>query len=174
MRGSVPNVRAPLRPRPPLRLPSGGAGGILAGMPDLRASLREHLRHAGRDFLHYSICGIGAVAADYAAFGLLNRGAGWGAVAAQLVSRPTGGVVSFLANRFWTFRHRQGAALPIQFARYAAVWIVAYALSVAAIWGYLRILPGWPFAAKVLADGTVMIVTFLANRHWTFRATPRI
>ena len=139
-------------------------------MNEPNASIKEHLRRLGRDFVRYGICGIGAVAADYATFGLLTRAAGWGPVAAQMLSRPAGGVVSFLANRFWTFRDRKGAALPVQFVRYAVVWTAAYGLSVAAVWAYSKLIPDQPFAAKVLADGTVVLFSFLANRHWTFRA----
>ena len=44
VRRSVSNVRAPIQPRPPLRLPSGGAGGILAGMPDLTLFRQDMMR----------------------------------------------------------------------------------------------------------------------------------
>lgn len=121
-----------------------------------------------RDVLRYATCGLAAGGTDYLTYLALTWGADWNAVAAQAVARPAGGLVSFLANRFYTFRHRQGAALPVQFARFWVVWAVSYGLALAAIAGYDALFHGRRVPAKICADATVVIVTFLLQRHWTF------
>ena len=123
-----------------------------------------------RDALRYSICGAGAGLTDYTTFLLLTHAAGWSPVGGQALSRPAGGLVSFAANRLWTFRHRRGHAVHVQFLRYWTVWAVCYGLALAALEFYLWVLPdNCPrLAAKVCADSTLGIITFLLQRHWTF------
>ncbi len=131
------------------------------------------MRLPGRPLLHdaarYALCGAAAGGADYATFLLLHHRAGWAVVAAQAVSRPVGGLVSFAANRLWTFRGRTRHRLHVQFTRYGVVWTLSYGLSLLAIAGFARLLPGHGLLAKVTADAAVGLLTFLAQRHWTFR-----
>ena len=123
-----------------------------------------------RDAWRYGVCGVGAALTDYTTFLLLVRGAEWSPVAAQALSRPAGGLVSFAANRLWTFRHRRGHAVHVQFVRFWTVWAGCYALALAALAFYLWLLPDRcpRVVAKMCADTTVGIVTFLLQRHWTF------
>ncbi|MBU4460677.1 MAG: GtrA family protein [Verrucomicrobia bacterium] len=118
----------------------------------------------------FAVCGLGAAAADIGAYSALTHFAGLHPLAANLISRPLGGLVSFTANRFWTFRHRpMEKSLPVQFGRYWIVWIAAYGLSELFLFLWLRVLPGDQTIAKLLAEGCVGILSFLAQRLWTYR-----
>lgn len=121
-----------------------------------------------REALRFSLCGLAVGASDYTTFFILRAGFDWSVLAAQSVCRPVGGLVSFVLNRAWTFRHRRGVSLHVQFGRFWVVWASAYVMALAFVWVYARLMPGHPTLAKVCADGTVAAVTFLLQRQWTF------
>ena len=141
--------------------------------PDVKRSRGESGFIA--DFMRYAVCGVAAVAVDYSVFGALSRAFSWGAVAAQAVSRPCGGIVSFILNRQWTFRGRGSAAIHTQMIRFAAVWITMYGWSLLLVWmlnhlaldmGIGVTLSKW--LAKMGGDGVAALTGFLLNRFWTF------
>ncbi len=118
----------------------------------------------------FGVCGLGAGAADLGAFSALTHFAGLHPLAANLISRPIGGLVSFTANRFWTFRHRpMEKPLHVQFGRYWVVWVSSYALSEGLLALWLLALPDDKTLAKLLAEGCVGGLSFLAQRLWTYR-----
>lgn len=130
------------------------------------------------DFMRYAICGVVAVAVDYSVFGALTRAVSWGAVAAQSLSRPCGGIVSFILNRQWTFRGRGTAAIHVQMIRFAAVWLAMYGWSLLLVWilnhvalnmGIGDTLSKW--LAKLGGDALAAVTGFLLNRFWTFGGT---
>ncbi len=130
------------------------------------------------DFMRYALCGVIAVAVDYGVFGVLTRALDWGAVAAQSVSRPCGGVVSFILNRLWTFRGRGSAAAHVQAVRFAIVWVAMYGWSLLLVWLFERLLLDAGMApliarwlAKLGGDGIAAVTGFTANRLWTFGGT---
>jgi putative flippase GtrA len=122
-----------------------------------------------RDAFRFGLAGLGAAAADLGIYALLLHAAGWHPLAANLASRPCGGLVSFTANKLWTFRaRRQRAGTHVQFGRFWLVWLAAYVLSELALALWLLALPRERFACKLLAEATVSAFSFLAHRHWTF------
>ena len=127
------------------------------------------------DFMRYALCGVVAVVADYSVFGVLTRAFGWSAVAAQSLSRPCGGVVSFILNRLWTFRGRGSAPIHTQMLRFAIVWLAMYGWSLLLVWtlnhlaanaGIGETLSKW--LAKLGGDAIAALTGFLLNRFWTF------
>lgn len=74
-----------------------------------------------KQLARYATSGLAAAAADLMVYVMLHR-MGWHPLAAHLVSRPVGGIVSFSANRWWTFRGRRFAwPLLGQLWRYGSV-----------------------------------------------------
>lgn len=117
----------------------------------------------------FAACGAGAFIADVGTYALVVRH-GMPPLVAHLVSRPLGGAVSFLGNRFWTFgRRRLSRSLGGQVRCYAIVWLATYLLTEGLIFLLLRAIPGRPVAAKILAEGLAGLFSFLAQRSWTFR-----
>lgn len=118
----------------------------------------------------FGVCGLGAAAADLGLYAWLHGAGGLHPLMANLISRPVGGLVSFTANRLWTFRHRpMTKSVPAQFGRYWVVWLCSYVLSEVFLWAWLRVLPEDKTLAKLLAEGCVGTLSFLAQRFWTFR-----
>ena len=123
-----------------------------------------------RDLGRYVIAGMAATVADFLLFIILTRSGALHPLTANLISRPAGGLASFVVNKLWTFiRRPQRARLPVQFVRFWVVWLTCYAISEAGLWVWLQVLPGERAACKVLAEIGAGIVSFLLLRHWTFR-----
>ena len=132
----------------------------------------ERARAFGRSVRRYLTVGVGTTLVDWIILGLLVRYAGWSAAAANLVSRPCGGLFSFAFNKVWTFERRELRGTGSQFVRYGCLWLCAYALSEALIWGFSSRVGWGPFQSKIVAEALVNVVGYLVMRYWTFR-TPR-
>lgn len=122
------------------------------------------------ELVRYGICGIAAGGTDFGVYALLVHVADMPPLAANLISRPLGGIVSFTANRLWTFRARaKSSAVHVQAGRYVVVWLIAYLLSEFFLWIDLHWLGSWPVLAKGAAEGCAALAAFALNRWWTFR-----
>jgi len=122
--------------------------------------------------MRFGLVGLAAAATDLALFWLFNQTWGWHRLAAQGVSRPSGGAVSFLCNKHWTFRRPGAADWRQQARRFVAVWAASFVLSTILLQAYRRLLPTdarFDFLAKLLAEGTAGLANFLLHRFWTFR-----
>ncbi len=88
---------------------------------------------------------------------------------AHLVSRPIGGLVSFTLNKYWTFGNRGRASTPRQALRYLTIWFACYAASRVLLGFYYSTLQLAAVPAKLAAECTVGIFSFLSQKFWTFR-----
>lgn len=123
------------------------------------------LRHARR----YMTVGAGSTVTDFTVLALLSREAGWSAVAANAVSRPCGGLFSFVANKLWTFERREARGTALQIRRFWLVWLGAYASSSLLVWLFAHY-TGWSaLPCKLAAESVVSPAVFFIMRHWTFR-----
>jgi putative flippase GtrA len=138
-------------------------------MTVLSASAANGWMRLRGELWRYAVCGAGATVVDYGVWWLLTSEAGWWTVAAQLVSRPAGGLVGFTGNRWWTWRHRREFSAGRQFTRFWIVWGVGYLLSAVALYLYSRGLPNDRLLSKVLADLSAGLIGFLLQRAFTFR-----
>lgn len=144
-----------LNPNPAASAPTSG----------FRAWVGRELRTYGK----YLVVGGAAAVTDLTTYALLAHAADWHPLAANLVSRPAGGLVSFGLNKWWTFGNRGRASTPIQFARFGTVWIVCFLLSETLVGVYHQWLHAPAVVTKLLAEGTLGVFSFLAQRLWTFR-----
>ena len=117
----------------------------------------------------YLTVGAGAAATDFLTYALLTRSLGMDPLAANLISRPLGGLFSFIFNRAWTFRNHRAQAAHVQFLRFWILWLVTYALSEALVGLFNRIAGLGPLLTKMGAESVVGLFNFLVMRHWTFR-----
>ena len=120
----------------------------------------------------YVLVGAGSAITDLSLYAALVRFAGWDPLLANLVSRPCGGLLSFLLNKLWTFGRREARDTTRQALRFACVWLGAYALSEGLIAVFSRV-AGWPAVpSKAAAEVLTGFFIFLSHRLWTFRAPP--
>jgi|GEM_PF-5133761 putative flippase GtrA len=138
-------------------------------MNEARSVFARAARLWWNDLWRYTVCGTGAVAADYAVWWMLTARAHWSGTLALLVSRPAGGLVSFLGNREWTWRRRRTFSLSRQFCRFWIVWAAGYLVAAGSSFAYARAWPHDRLLAKIAADLTAAVFGFLLQRTFTFR-----
>ena len=76
---------------------------------------------------------------------------------------------NFIWNRVWTFRHERDAShMAMQGARFFAVSLLAAAAGFVLLETFVRLgIPKIP--AEMLAVALVVPISFLGNKHWSFR-----
>lgn len=105
---------------------------------------------------------------SYGIFAALTL-AGMPPIAAATITYATGMVISYLANRSFTFRHSGSARRSV--VRFVVVNAVGYALNVAILAFFVELIG---FNALVVQLGAIVVVAtgiYLAMRFWVFRAT---
>ena len=93
--------------------------------------------------------------------------AGMPSIAAATITYATGMVVSYVANRSFTFRHSGSARRSL--VRFVVVNLAGYALNVAILALFVELI-GWN--ALVVQLGAIVVVAtgiFLGMRFWVFR-----
>jgi len=122
-----------------------------------------------RQGVQYLLVGAMAAVTDLGVYSLLHVTTNLHPLQANLISRPLGGIVSFTLNKYWTFGNRRGAAIPVQFFRFSCVWTVCFAGSEALVGLYHEGLRLGAVPAKLAAEATLALFSFLSQRYWTFR-----
>lgn len=122
------------------------------------------------DAFKFIIVGCISYAVDFSVFLMLKHMVGFDRLQANPISRFCGGLISFTLNKFWTFRRTSGQTkTSVQFLRYWTVWVTMMATSEVA----LLILGSWlripDTIAKPMGDGLAGLISFIIQRHWTFR-----
>ncbi len=124
-----------------------------------------------RSARRYLLVGAGSAVTDLSIYAALIRIAGWDPLLANLVSRPCGGLFSFVMNKTWTFGRREMRGTGRQGLRFLCVWIGAYALSEGLVALFTRGGGFSPMVAKVAAEAVAGTCIFLSHRLWTFRVS---
>ena len=122
-----------------------------------------------RDFSRYALSGCGAMVVDFGTYSLCALGMGMSPESANLISRPIGGVASFLLHKHFSFENRGQAATHVQLVRFWLVWALTFGVSQAAVWFYHTIVHFGPLLTKISAEGAAGLVSFICQRQWTFR-----
>jgi putative flippase GtrA len=118
----------------------------------------------------YVTVGIGSAITDLCVYAWLTRSMGYDPLVANLISRPMGGVFSFVCNKLYTFSRKQVTGTHRELVRFWVIWIAAYAASEGLVWVFHNRLHLSPIPTKVCAEGIVCGFVFLTHRYWTFRA----
>ena len=119
-------------------------------------------------FVKFGIVGVSNTLITFAVYTLLLKGFGVWYLAASAIGFVVGAVNGFLLNRRWTFRGHVGDALtPVR-------WAVVQGCGLGVNEGLLYLLVHDAGLDKLLGQASatvvVTVITFFANRAWTFRA----
>jgi putative flippase GtrA len=122
--------------------------------------------------LKFGIVGISNTLITLAVYTLLLKVFGVWYLAASAIGFVAGAVNGFLLNRRWTFRGHVGDALtPV---RWGVVQGCGLALNEALLYLLVDDVRLDKLLAQVCATAIVTVLTFFANRAWTFRMHPRV
>ena len=118
-------------------------------------------------FVKFGIVGISNTLITFAVYTLLLKVFGVWYLAASAIGFIAGAVNGFLLNRRWTFRGHVGDALtPV---RWFVVQGCGLALNEGLLYLYVDELGLDKLLGQALAIAVVTVLTFFANRAWTFR-----
>jgi len=123
-------------------------------------------------FVKFGIVGVSNTLLTFAVYTLLLKGFGVWYLAASAIGFVVGAVNGFLWNRRWTFRGHVGDALtPVR-------WGIVQGCGLGLNLGLLYLLVHDAGLDKLLGQAfatvVVTVLTFIANRAWTFRAGPPV
>jgi putative flippase GtrA len=118
-------------------------------------------------FVKFGIVGISNTLLTFAVYTLLLKVFGVWYLAASAIGFVVGATNGFLLNRRWTFRGHVGDALtPVR-------WMIVQGCGLLANVGLLYLFVSEAGLGKLIgqacATAIVTVLTFLANRAWTFR-----
>ena len=122
--------------------------------------------------MKFGIVGVSNTLLTFAVYTLLLKVFGVWYLAASAIGFVVGAINGFLLNRRWTFRGHIGDALtPVR-------WTVVQGCGLGLNEGLLYVFVGGAGLDKLLgqacATAIVTVLTFFANRAWTFRMHPRV
>jgi len=122
-------------------------------------------------FLKFGIVGVSNTLLAFAVYTLLLKVFGVWYVAASGIGFAAGAVNGFLLNRRWTFREHVGDALtPV---RWAIVQTCGLGLNLGLVYLFVHDFGLDELVGQIPTTAIVTVLTFAANRAWTFR-TPAI
>ncbi|HEV3072000.1 MAG TPA: GtrA family protein [Solirubrobacteraceae bacterium] len=121
-------------------------------------------------FVKFGIVGVSNTLLFLAVYTLLLKGFDVWYLAASGIGFVVGAVNGFLLNRRWTFRGHVGDALtPV---RWGVVQSGGLLLNLGLVALCVSGLGMGELIGQAVAITVVVVVTFIANRAWTFRAHP--
>jgi len=121
-------------------------------------------------FVKFGIVGVSNTLLFFAVYTLLLKGFGVWYLAASAIGFTVGAVNGFLLNRRWTFAGHVGDALtPV---RWTVVQGCGLLLNLGLVAMCVEVIGLDKLIGQAIAIAIVVVVTFLANRAWTFRTHP--
>ncbi len=123
-------------------------------------------------FVKFGIVGVSNTLLTFAVYTLLLKGFGVWYLAASAIGFVVGAVNGFLWNRRWTFRGHVGDALtPV---RWGIVQGCGLGLNLGLLYLFVHDAGLDKLLGQAFATVVVTVLTFIANRAWTFRAGPPV
>lgn len=121
-------------------------------------------------FVKFGIVGVSNTLLAFAVYTLLLKGFGLWYIAASAIGFAVGAVNGFLLNRRWTFREHVGDALtPV---RWFVVQGCGLLLNLGLVYMFVQHVGLDKLLGQACATAIVVVLTFFANRAWTFRMHP--
>ncbi|MDE3069685.1 MAG: GtrA family protein, partial [Acidobacteriota bacterium] len=132
-----------------------------------RSALAHPFAPVLAQFLRFAVVGVSNTALTLVIYTVLERAFGVWYLLASAIGFIAGATNGFLLNRRWTFRgHRGDALTPL---RWTTVQGAGLALDELLLYLGVHEAGLDSLLAQALAVGIVVVLTFLANRAWTFR-----
>lgn len=119
-------------------------------------------------FLRYSWVALMAAGSDWLVFSGLVSLVGLAHLQSLMVARVVGGVVSFLANRHWTWGAHRRVAVTQQGRRFLVLYGFSYGLAVALFSLQVDGLHLAPYPAKLATDIACFLVNFVVMNAYVF------
>jgi putative flippase GtrA len=118
-----------------------------------------------RQFTRYVM--VGAVSNSFLYLSYIGlTSIGWGHKTAMTLLYITGGLLTFIANRKWSFTHRGSGRSAL--ARYIVAYVLGYLFNFALLWLFVDRLHQPHQIVQAVAIVLVAVSLFLMNKFWVF------
>ena len=118
--------------------------------------------------IKFGITGVMNTAVDFIVFMLLSF-FGLNAYLSQVIAYSCGMLNSYIINRSWTFKAK-GSFFSRQMIRFFAANLLLLLLSVILLCFFTEQMGFIKIVAKLFSTAIIMIVGFIVNRLWVFKA----
>lgn len=115
----------------------------------------------------FALVGAANTLIDYGVFTLLTQWLGVGVYLANVIGYGCGMLNSYVWNRSWTFRSREGFFSPA-LVRFVVLNLAMAGLSTALLYGFHDLMGLPELVAKGGATLLTLAVNFVCNRLWVF------
>lgn len=123
-----------------------------------------------RQFAKFGVVGVSNTLLSFAVYTILIKVFGVWYVAASAIGFAIGAVNGFLWNRAWTFRGHVGDSLtPV---RWFVVQGCGLLVNLGLVFAFVDGAGLDKLVGQAVTIAIVTVLTFFANRSWTFRASP--
>ena len=129
--------------------------------------MRIKTKPAGQ-FAKYGLVAAMSALSDWAVFTLLFMVFGH-PISAQCVARIMGGVVSFAANRNWSFRRDKKQLLVVEARRFLLLYAFSYIISISIFYALVNLMGSDPFLGKLVADTACFVINFIVMKLYVFK-----
>lgn len=120
-----------------------------------------------RELSKYGGVAGGSAVADYAVFSVLLF-FGAGVMPAQMFARISGGVFSFFANKYWSFKTKGAGTIKTEGRRFMVLYAFSYVLALLLLYLLTKHAGVGPYPAKITVDVTCFMLNFLVMRSYVF------
>lgn len=134
---------------------------------DASASHMRGFSRFARRMAKYVSVAAWSTFSDWVAFILLTM-LGTGPLPAQGCARVVGGLVSFVANRTWTFEAKHTSRARVQGRRFLFLYAGSYVLSLSLMYVFFDVIGLSVYISKAGADGVCFIVNYFVMQTYVF------
>ena len=120
-----------------------------------------------KEIIRFSIAGTFVVATDFSIYYLLFHFLPFSI--AKGISFTCAGIVGYLINKYWIFKHSRPS--PVEIGRYVATNVLALGVNVVINHSILNVRPGAVWLALVIATALTSLLTFICFKWWVFNAS---
>jgi putative flippase GtrA len=136
--------------------------------------LYERFRHLIHEAAKFGVVGGLALVVTEVGTNVLHFHAGLGPLSAVVIANVIATLVSYVGNRYWTFKHRTGSGVGREYTIFFALNVIGIVLQLACtgfVYYILGLHDGLPFNIA-LAVGIVLgtLFRFWSYRRWVWRA----
>ena len=120
-----------------------------------------------KQFSKYGSVAIGSAITDYFIFSLLLF-LNFTLLQSQIFARVSGGLFSFLINKYWSFGTKNKGIMLMEGRRFAVLYIASYILTISIFYFLTTGLELAAYSGKIISDSIGFIFNYIAMKLYVF------
>ena len=119
-------------------------------------------------FIKYGAVAIGSAAVDWGVFSILVLVSFVDPLLSLMLSRLSGGLFSFTANKYWSFQSREDGKLIEEAKKFLFLYVFSYFLSILFFFILSEISLVSVFIAKLATDSSIFVINYHVMSYFVF------